>query len=310
MRPNPPRPPARSAPAAPSASPASSASSVPPAPSAPPSTWTEPGAPSRRGPCLEAPLENGLGAALPVSLLAEPGAALRLRLHRDLPLPRAPAEAVASVLTRPGAFDGRVVCLRSARSERGALQGVLGLGGWASARALERGPAGWPGGRLAPLRQSRRLNDVGVIVLVVDPDDRVWVARRTRGMSLRGGRWSATASGGVEPGDGPAAGPWTERHLGNAALRELQEETGLRPGAVGAPRLLGLVREWRRGGKPEAVMALRSRRPLPPIVLNPSAEISVLRAIPVEALRRAPRLWAEADLTLRLAFALLLRTRG
>lgn len=272
--------------------------------------WVEPGAPPHRHPWAEAPLPSALGPALPVSRLVGPGAALRLRLIPSAPQPRAPAAAQARVLARPGVFDGPVVGLRRASLEHGLLHGVLSVGRWANARALEAGSGAHAGGRLAPLEESGRANDLGIILLVVDPNDRVWVARRAKGLGLRGGRWSATASGGLEPTDGPAAGVWTERHIQGAALRELQEETGLRPSAVEPPALLGIVREWRRGGKPEAVLWARARRPLPGVLLRPSDEISVLRAIPIEQLRAEAQVWAGADLTLRLSLSLLIDARG
>lgn len=276
-------------------------------PRSPPSpTWAEPGAAPLGHLWAEPPLQSTLGHALPVSSLVGAGAPLRFKRLPSPPYPRAAAAEEAQRLARPGAFDGPVVGLRAATLHNGTLHGTLGVGRWSTARALEGGPRLSPSGRLPPLRHSVRLNDIGIIVLVVDPDDRVWVARRARGMGLRGGRWSATASGGLEPSDGPAVGTWTETHLGNAALRELQEETGLGPASVGPPALLGLVREWRRGGKPEATFLVRARRPLPAARLRPSAEISLLRAIPIKRLQADHRLWAEADLTLRLSVSLLL----
>ena len=205
-----------------------------------------------------------------------------------------------------GEWDGPVLAVRALRTPLApgaAARLDWAPSGWLRAsHARRRAPAA-RAGRLADLGGAFRVDDLGVIVLAIDPQGRILVAKRARALGLRAGAWTATASGAVDPtldrgGRGHGLGVGLA-----AAVRELTEETGLRPAGPDAVEPLGLVREWRRAGKPELVvrMTVRSHRAL---WLRPSSEISVLRAIPDTRLRADPTMAGHADLPLRVALAL------
>ncbi len=267
--------------------------------------WSERGWSPSRATALwaEAPLPCPSGDALPVSMVLSPDQLRTLQVRAVAP-PRAwagPAPAGA-----PGEWDGPVLALR-ALGPRAAAGGPLVLdwapAGWIRADLARRRGPGPRAGRLPPLGAAWRVDDLGVIVLAVDPLDRVLVARRARGLRLRGATWTATASGAVDPSLDATGGVCGLAVGLRAGLRELSEEAGISGPALRGIEPLGLVREWRRGGKPELV--LRARVGWQPGCRHrPSDEVSLLRAIPAVALRSDPGLGGQADLPLRVALAL------
>ncbi|MFM2247271.1 MAG: hypothetical protein RL071_3345 [Pseudomonadota bacterium] len=267
--------------------------------------WSERGWSPARATVLwaEEPLRCPTGDALPVSVVLGPEQLCTLQV-RELPAPAAwaappPASAV-------GEWDGPVLAVRGLRppsTPGGAAVLDWAPSGWLRATHARRRSPGPRAGRLPPLGGPGRIDDLGVIVLAVDPDGRVLVARRARALRWRGGGWTATASGAVDPvlDRGPQR---VGLEVGlRAGARELAEEAALLSHSLRSLRPLGLVREWRRGGKPELVLRAEIGR-VPGFCLQPSDEVSALRAIPDAELRADPRLGGRADLPLRVALAL------
>jgi 8-oxo-dGTP pyrophosphatase MutT (NUDIX family) len=270
-----------------------------------PRLWSERGwSPARAAPLwAERPLRCPTGDALPVSVVLGPAQLCTLQVR---PIRAPSAWGAAAPPGAPGEWDGPVLALRALRPPA-ARGGPVVLdwapSGWLRASQAHRRCPGPRGGRLAPLGAAWRVDDLGVIVLAVDPGGRLLVARRASGLRLRGAAWTATASGAVDPSV-DATGGVSGLEVGlRAGLRELYEEAGLRGPALRRIEPLGLVREWRRAGKPELVLRARVG-PQPGCRHRPSDEVSLMRAIPDEALRRDPGIGGQADLPLRVALAL------
>lgn len=116
-----------------------------------------------------------------------------------------------------------------------------------------------PDRRLPELGRSPLVDHLGVVVVVESADGQLVVQHRSRTVANRPDTLSASASGSVLWAEVAAARPdVTLDDLAAAALREARAELGVRPRN---PLFLGLVRELRRGGKPELYFFARSDAP-------------------------------------------------
>lgn len=106
-------------------------------------------------------------------------------------------------------------------------------------------------GKLVPLKYSSLANHIGIGALVFTSDNFLVLQQRPlKGVSIRGGELAPSVSGASEFKDFSLN---RENYLVNFLLREAEEELGIDLDCidVSSIRLLGIVRELLRGGKPE-----------------------------------------------------------
>ena len=111
------------------------------------------------------------------------------------------------------------------------------------------------GGRLRDFGDSWLLNAVGISVLALTTDMRVVVVDQSKLNDAAGGLKAPSGSGSLEPRDfRNAASLGLDVLAANGALREMQEETGIREDQhVDSVHSLGFGRLLRKGGKPEVL---------------------------------------------------------
>ena len=108
-------------------------------------------------------------------------------------------------------------------------------------------------GRLVSLADSALVNAVGISTLALTTDRHVVVVHQSAGSGASPDRLAPSGSGGLEPRDLPAGDgdPRLRDVVVRGMERELREETGLAPEAIGPTWLVGYGRWLDRGARPE-----------------------------------------------------------
>ena len=176
-------------------------------------------------------------------------------------------------------FDGRVVRLADLASN-GAVS--LGPASYFDALATNFAMDHRPDARRETLRQflhggthaldrfsdSKLVNHIGVVCMLETADGMLVAPRRSGNVANRPDSLSASASGALDPADIGSVGTdsFALSTLANAAFRETFEELGVELTQV---RLLGLLRELLRGGKPEFYFYGRTSASLQALPVRP-----------------------------------------
>jgi hypothetical protein len=167
-------------------------------------------------------------------------------------------------------FNGQVASLRSISSnDSGDWELVLAAGSYFEALATNFAMDHRPNnreqslrefisrrtGRLGDLEESPLVNHLGVVCMVESLDGKLVVQERSHMVANRPNSLSSSVSGALDWSDIGARSEWTIEGISLGVLRESLEELGVKSESVW---FLGLIREYLRGGKPEAYFYAKS----------------------------------------------------